>query len=89
MLKHFATALIGAGILSFSGSNAAQDIQLLPAPTNPLQTIAIGSCLDTAKSFAILDVITEAQPDVFIFGGDSLSRWRGAPGRAPNGSATV
>ena len=72
MLKHFTTALIGAAILSFSGSNAAQNVQLLSAPTNPLQTIAIGSCLDTAKSLAILDVITEAKPDVFIFGGDNV-----------------
>ena len=72
MLKHFTTTLIGAGILSFCSLNAAQAVQLLPTPTNRLQTIAIGSCLDAAKSLAILDVITEARPDVFIFGGDNV-----------------
>ena len=72
MLRHFAAALTLAGILCFSGLNTAQNIQRLPTPTTPLQTIAFGSCLDSKKSLAILEVITKAQPDIFIFGGDNV-----------------
>lgn len=72
MLKRLTAVLFGAWMLCLSFANAAREVQFLPVPSTRLQTIAIGSCLDTAKSLSILKVIAEAKPDVFIFGGDNV-----------------
>jgi alkaline phosphatase D len=72
MLKRLTATLFGNCLLCLSLTSTAAEVQFLPVPTHSVQTIAIGSCLDTAKSLAILDVITATQPDLFIFGGDNV-----------------
>jgi alkaline phosphatase D len=67
--------LAGAASLAVLGGCAAPQIPVVPASaagSEPLRSIAFGSCINQVRPAPIWDTILAGKPDLFLFGGDNV-----------------
>lgn len=67
--------LAGAASLAALGGCAAPRQSTGPAPaagSDPLRSIALGSCIDQNRPAPIWDTVLAGKPDLFLFGGDNV-----------------
>jgi alkaline phosphatase D len=67
--------LAGAAALAALGGCATPQRfggQAPAAGSEPLRSIAFGSCIDQARPAPIWDTIVDGKPDLFVFGGDNV-----------------